>query len=80
MLHRHFGRGRGSIRLELRGSEVIGDGLRQDEDGAEDTKCARLQARRREERPEVVLWIPKQVLPASVGCFQNPNGTGLICH
>jgi len=30
--------------------------------------------------PEVVLWIPKQVLPASVGCFQNPNGTGLICH
>src|SRR5215468_93927 len=30
--------------------------------------------------PEVVLWIPKQVLPASVGCFQNPTGTGLICH
>src|SRR4029079_11688233 len=29
--------------------------------------------------PEVVLWIPKHVLPASVGCFQNPNGVGLIC-
>jgi C4-dicarboxylate transporter, DctM subunit len=29
--------------------------------------------------PEVVLWIPKHVLPASVGCFQNPSGTGLIC-
>jgi tripartite ATP-independent transporter DctM subunit len=29
--------------------------------------------------PEVVLWLPKQVLPASVGCFQNPDGTGLIC-
>ncbi|MGA9195298.1 MAG: hypothetical protein WB037_09430, partial [Pseudolabrys sp.] len=23
--------------------------------------------------PEVVLWIPKHVLPASVGCFQNPK-------
>ena len=23
--------------------------------------------------PEVVLWLPKQVLPASVGCFQNPR-------
>src|SRR5215467_8255581 len=30
--------------------------------------------------PEVVLWIPKQVLPASVGCFQNPSGSGMICH
>jgi TRAP-type C4-dicarboxylate transport system permease large subunit len=29
--------------------------------------------------PEVVLWLPKQVLPTSVGCFQNPSGTGLIC-
>jgi len=29
--------------------------------------------------PEVVLWLPKQVLPASVGCFQSPSGTGLIC-
>jgi C4-dicarboxylate transporter, DctM subunit len=29
--------------------------------------------------PEVVLWIPKHVIPASVGCFQNPSGPGLIC-
>jgi tripartite ATP-independent transporter DctM subunit len=29
--------------------------------------------------PNVVLWLPKQVLPASVGCFPNPNGTGYIC-
>jgi tripartite ATP-independent transporter DctM subunit len=29
--------------------------------------------------PEVVLWLPKQFLPQSVGCFQNPNGTGWIC-
>src|SRR6185312_14108608 len=29
--------------------------------------------------PEVVLWLPKQVLPASVGCFPNPDGPGLIC-
>jgi len=29
--------------------------------------------------PEVVLWLPKQVIPASVGCFQNPNGPGFIC-
>jgi C4-dicarboxylate transporter, DctM subunit len=29
--------------------------------------------------PEVVLWLPKQLLPQSVGCFQNPNGTGWIC-
>jgi Bacterial extracellular solute-binding protein, family 7 len=29
--------------------------------------------------PEVVLWLPKQVLPTSVGCFQNPSRTGLIC-
>src|SRR4029434_8118835 len=29
--------------------------------------------------PEVVLWLPKQVLPTSVGCFQNPSGTGMIC-
>jgi len=27
---------------------------------------------------EVVLWLPKQVLPASVGCFQRPSGTELI--
>ena len=29
--------------------------------------------------PSVVLWLPKQVLPASVGCFPNPDGTGYIC-
>jgi C4-dicarboxylate transporter, DctM subunit len=29
--------------------------------------------------PSVVLWLPKQVLPASVGCFPNPNGVGYIC-
>jgi len=26
-----------------------------------------------------VLWLPKQVLPASVGCFPNPDGPGYIC-
>ena len=29
--------------------------------------------------PSVVLWLPEQVLPASVGCFHNPNGVGYIC-
>jgi C4-dicarboxylate transporter, DctM subunit len=29
--------------------------------------------------PDVVLWLPKQVLPASVGCFPNPSGEGYIC-
>jgi tripartite ATP-independent transporter DctM subunit len=29
--------------------------------------------------PEVVLWLPKHVIPASVGCFANPNGAGFIC-
>jgi tripartite ATP-independent transporter DctM subunit len=29
--------------------------------------------------PKVVLWLPKQVLPASVGCFKNPSGPGYIC-
>jgi C4-dicarboxylate transporter DctM subunit len=29
--------------------------------------------------PEVVLWLPKKLLPQSVGCFANPNGTGYIC-
>ena len=27
--------------------------------------------------PDVVLWLPKTLLPQSVGCFPNPNGTGL---
>src|SRR6202044_3601838 len=24
--------------------------------------------------PKAVLWLPKQVIPASVGCFKNPSG------
>jgi C4-dicarboxylate transporter, DctM subunit len=27
----------------------------------------------------VVLWLPKQVLPESVGCFKNPGAAGYIC-
>jgi C4-dicarboxylate transporter, DctM subunit len=26
-----------------------------------------------------VLWLPRLVIPQSVGCFPNPNGTGYIC-
>jgi C4-dicarboxylate transporter, DctM subunit len=29
--------------------------------------------------PDVVLWLPKQVLPESVGCFRSPAGEGYIC-
>jgi C4-dicarboxylate transporter DctM subunit len=29
--------------------------------------------------PQVVLWLPKWLLPQSVGCFPNPAGTGYIC-
>ena len=29
--------------------------------------------------PEVVLWLPKHLLPESVGCFRNPSGSGYIC-
>ena len=29
--------------------------------------------------PDVVLWLPKQLLPQSVGCFPNPSGSGFIC-
>jgi TRAP-type C4-dicarboxylate transport system permease large subunit len=29
--------------------------------------------------PDVVLWLPKQLLPESVGCFKNPSGSGYIC-
>jgi C4-dicarboxylate transporter, DctM subunit len=29
--------------------------------------------------PDVVLWLPKHVLPESVGCFKAPGGTGYIC-
>ena len=26
--------------------------------------------------PDIVLWLPKHLLPQSVGCFKNPSGTG----
>ncbi len=29
--------------------------------------------------PEIVLWLPKHVLPESVGCFKSPSGVGYIC-
>ncbi len=29
--------------------------------------------------PDVVLWLPKQLLPESVGCFKAPAGSGFIC-
>ena len=29
--------------------------------------------------PEVVLWLPKWLIPESVGCFKAPGGTGYIC-
>src|SRR5471030_2031990 len=29
--------------------------------------------------PKVVLWLPKQVIPESVGCFKSPAGMGYIC-
>jgi tripartite ATP-independent transporter DctM subunit len=29
--------------------------------------------------PDVLLWLPKQVLPESVGCFRAPGGEGYIC-
>ncbi len=29
--------------------------------------------------PDVVLWLPKKLLPESVGCFKNPSGIGYIC-
>jgi C4-dicarboxylate transporter DctM subunit len=29
--------------------------------------------------PDVVLWLPKHLLPESVGCFRNPSGPGYIC-
>jgi C4-dicarboxylate transporter DctM subunit len=29
--------------------------------------------------PEVVLWLPKMLLPESVGCFKSPSGSGYIC-
>jgi TRAP-type C4-dicarboxylate transport system permease large subunit len=29
--------------------------------------------------PDVVLWLPKQFLPESVGCFKSPTAAGFIC-
>jgi len=29
--------------------------------------------------PKVVLWLPKHVIPESVGCFKNPGGPGYLC-
>src|SRR5438477_4446269 len=29
--------------------------------------------------PDAVLWLPKQLLPESVGCFKSPTGVGYIC-
>ena len=29
--------------------------------------------------PSVVMWLPKHVLPESVGCFKSPTGAGYIC-
>ena len=29
--------------------------------------------------PKVVLFLPKMLLPESVGCFRNPSGAGYIC-
>ena len=29
--------------------------------------------------PEVVLWLPKHLLPESVGGFKNPSGAGYLC-
>jgi TRAP-type C4-dicarboxylate transport system permease large subunit len=29
--------------------------------------------------PKVVLFLPRLILPQSVGCFANPSGPGYIC-
>lgn len=29
--------------------------------------------------PDIVLWLPKMLLPESLGCFKSPSGTGYIC-
>jgi TRAP-type C4-dicarboxylate transport system permease large subunit len=29
--------------------------------------------------PDVVLWLPKHLIPTSVGCFKAPDGPGYIC-
>ena len=25
------------------------------------------------------VWLPKHIIPESVGCFKSPAGTGYIC-
>jgi TRAP-type C4-dicarboxylate transport system permease large subunit len=29
--------------------------------------------------PNVVLWLPRLIIPTSVGCFPSPSGHGFIC-
>src|SRR5205823_15025508 len=29
--------------------------------------------------PDIVLYLPKLLLPESVGCFKSPTGAGYIC-
>ena len=29
--------------------------------------------------PDIVLYLPKHLLPESVGCFKSPTGMGYIC-
>jgi C4-dicarboxylate transporter, DctM subunit len=29
--------------------------------------------------PDAVLWLPKTLMPESVGCFKSPSGAGFIC-
>jgi hypothetical protein len=29
--------------------------------------------------PEVVLWLPRLIIPTAVGCFPSPSGSGFIC-
>jgi C4-dicarboxylate transporter, DctM subunit len=29
--------------------------------------------------PQVILWLPRHVIPTSVGCFNSPTGAGFIC-
>jgi hypothetical protein len=29
--------------------------------------------------PDIVLYLPKLLLPESVGCFKSPSGSGYIC-
>jgi hypothetical protein len=29
--------------------------------------------------PQVVLYLPKLLLPESMGCFKSPTGAGYIC-